>query len=335
MIENVKDIDAVITWIDVNDPEYQNKRMQVIQDISISDNEVITGRDETRFVDNGELEYCIHSIRKFAPWIRNIYLVTDKQCPSFITEEFKKKYQIQLVDHSVIFESFESVLPTFNSRTIESVLWRIPGLASRFIYFNDDFVIVDSVKPEDFFIDDHVKLRGRWKRMRNYGTIRMRLNKIISEAARRLFNITRSMHLLLQIKSAKLAGFEKQYFKIPHVPHPLKRDTIKHFFENNPNILKQNIQHRFRSTDQISAIYVANHLEIKKHKVVYGNMNEYMMINGELDLSIILQSKLNSIINKKVKFVCLQGIERFNDELRERLDKVMRSHLDMDQNKTS
>lgn len=335
MIENVKDIDAVITWIDANDPRYQKKRMQFIQDITVSKNEIITGRDKTRFVDNGELEYCIHSIRKFAPWIRNIYLVTDKQCPSFITEEFKKKYQIQLVDHSVIFESFESVLPTFNSRTIESVLWRIPGLASRFIYFNDDFVIVDSVKPEDFFIDDHVKLRGRWKRMKNYGTIRMRLNKIINEAARRLFNITRSMHLLLQIKSAKLAGFENKYFKIPHVPHPLKRDTIKHFFENNPNILKQNILYRFRSTDQISPIYLANHLEIKNHKVVYGKMNEYMMINGELDLSIILQSKLNSIINKKVKFVCLQGIERFNDELRERLDDVLRSHLDMDQNSTS
>ncbi|MEX2410905.1 MAG: hypothetical protein WD607_05935 [Candidatus Paceibacterota bacterium] len=335
MSEKVEDIDAVITWIDANDPEYRNKRMQVIQDSSISRNEIITGRDKTRFVDNGELEYCIHSIIKFAPWIRTIYLVTDNQCPDFITEEFKIKHRIHLIDHSTIFESFESVLPTFNSRTIESVLWRIPGLASRFIYFNDDFVLTDFVKPDDFFIGDKVKLRGRWKRMKNYGSIRMRLNKVISEIARRLFSITRSMHHLLQIKSAKRAGFEKKYFKIPHVPHPLKRDTIKDFFEKNPNILKQNIQYRFRSTDQISAIYVANHTEIKNHKVVYGNMNEFMMINGEMDLSFILESKLNRIIDRKVKFVCLQGIERLSDKLRERLDDVMRSHLDMDQNKTS
>jgi len=42
-------------------------------------------------------------------------------------------------------------LPTFNSLAIETMLWRIEGLADRFLYFNDDMMPVGPVKPADFF----------------------------------------------------------------------------------------------------------------------------------------------------------------------------------------
>ena len=55
------------------------------------------------------------------------------------------------------------MLPTFNSYAIETMLWRIEGLADRFLYFNDDMMLVGPVEPTDFFSNEgKVKLRGRW-----------------------------------------------------------------------------------------------------------------------------------------------------------------------------
>jgi len=34
---------------------------------------------------------------------------------------------------------------------IETMLWRIEGLADRFLYFKDDMMLVGPVKPADFF----------------------------------------------------------------------------------------------------------------------------------------------------------------------------------------
>ena len=41
-------------------------------------------------------------------------------------------------------------LPLFNSHAIEAWLHRIPGLAEQFVYFNDDFMLWDSVSPSTF-----------------------------------------------------------------------------------------------------------------------------------------------------------------------------------------
>jgi hypothetical protein len=56
---------------------------------------------------------------------------------------------IRIVDHTAILPS--SVLPTFNSHAIETVLHLIPDLAEHFIYFNDDMFLGAPVQPSDFF----------------------------------------------------------------------------------------------------------------------------------------------------------------------------------------
>ena len=38
----------------------------------------------------------------------------------------------------------------------------IPGLAEHFIYFNDDFFLLNPVKEEDFFIEGKPVIRGLW-----------------------------------------------------------------------------------------------------------------------------------------------------------------------------
>ncbi|MCC5940672.1 MAG: Stealth CR1 domain-containing protein [Balneolaceae bacterium] len=313
MKKNGQHIDAVITWVDGNDQQHYEKRLKVVsENQEIKEKALPTGKDHTRFVDNGELKYCLQSIRKFAPWIRTIHLVTDNQRPDFLTESFQKENGIELVNHEDIFASFEWALPTFNSRTIETALWRIPDLANHFIYFNDDFILTSSVKPEHFFPDGKVLLRGRWNSIKNYGSIRLKINEIISILSKKVLGITRSMHLLQQIKSAQLAGFEKKYYRTPHVPHPIIKSSLSEFFRVNQESFEANIQYKFRNMEQFSAVFLAHHLEIVKGNVVLKKPYDFLMLNGELDISITLKPKLKKIKNRDVKFICLQGFEKYS-----------------------
>ena len=102
---------------------------------------------ENRFFDNDELKYSLRSLEKYMPWIRNVYLVTNGQIPHWLNMSHPR---IRLVTHEQIFAN-KSHLPTFSSPAIESHLHRIKGLSKRFIYFNDDVILMNKVYPDDFF----------------------------------------------------------------------------------------------------------------------------------------------------------------------------------------
>jgi hypothetical protein len=105
----------------------------------------------SRFVDNEELRYSLRSVIKYAPWVRHIYIVTNGQVPYWLDTMHPR---ITVVQHSEIFLN-SSHLPTFSSPAIEVHLHRIPGLASRFIYLNDDVMFGAPVLPSDFWTIDH------------------------------------------------------------------------------------------------------------------------------------------------------------------------------------
>ena len=119
----------------------------------------------TRFNDAGELEYCIRSILRFAPWFRRIHIVTDGQKPRILERLAGTPHaeRFRVVDHAQIFRGHEQALPTFNSRSIITMLWRIEDLAEHFVYFNDDMALLRDVAEEDFFRDGRVVLRGQWR----------------------------------------------------------------------------------------------------------------------------------------------------------------------------
>ncbi len=323
--ERAKDaIDAVITWVDGNDWEHRKKRLQALNQDSNEINPVLQSRsDETRFLDNGELRFCISSIRRFAPWIRKIFLVTDNQCPDFLTEEICAVLDVTIVDHSQIFNLYEFVLPTFNSRSIETALWRIPGLAEKFIYFNDDFVITAPVKPTDFFVGDKVVMRGDWHPLITYGRMRLLANRLGNYLSKKILGVTRSMHLLLQIRSAELAGFVDRYFRIDHVPHPVHKSVLVKYFKENPDHFEQNIRYKFRDISQFSSIYLAYHLKIARDEAIFRNTNDVLMIHGEMDPLFLLERKIQKIEEQKVRFISLQGIEKINERYRKKLEKVL------------
>lgn len=76
-----------------------------------------------------------------------------KQRPKFLRDLISKdsffRNRIQFIDHTHVIP--RAYLPTFNSHVIEAFLHEIPGLAERFIYFNDDMFLGNRVSVSDFF----------------------------------------------------------------------------------------------------------------------------------------------------------------------------------------
>lgn len=136
------DIDFVITWVDMNDPKWKAD----FSKYSGRKENTKNGVSEARFRDNGFLRYWFRGVEKFAPWVRRIHFVTSGQKPEWLDESNPK---INLVNHKDYIP--EEFLPTYNSVVIERYIHRIPGLADHFVYFNDDFYIINTIAPTRFF----------------------------------------------------------------------------------------------------------------------------------------------------------------------------------------
>ena len=59
-----------------------------------------------------------------------------------------------------VFKEYSDNLPTFNSVSIETFLWRISELSDRFLYFNDDVFLTAPLHPSDLFTGHIPVLRG-------------------------------------------------------------------------------------------------------------------------------------------------------------------------------
>lgn len=140
-------IDIVYTWVDDQDPAWR-----MIKNEHLPDGSKITvgeGRADhaERFRNRDELRYSLRSIEMFAPFVRNVYLVTMDQTPDWLNLDHPK---LTVVSHSDIYADSDA-LPTFNSSSIETQLHHIDGLAEHFLYFNDDVFLGRPCSWRDFF----------------------------------------------------------------------------------------------------------------------------------------------------------------------------------------
>lgn len=150
------DVDFVVLWVE-DDRAHQAARAETSARIERRRKPQKFGFDNqnSRFRDNDELRSCLRSVFWCLPWVRRVHVVVaDYQFPErYVREdEFPEGYrgpEIRVVQHSTILP--DKHLPTFNSQAIEAHLHRIPGLADRFIYANDDFMVGTQLQPSYFF----------------------------------------------------------------------------------------------------------------------------------------------------------------------------------------
>lgn len=135
-------IDFVILWVDDTDPIWRAKKAEY------TGAKFSEGNSDARYRDWDTLKYWFRGVEKFAPWIRNVYFVTDDQKPAWLNVDHPK---LKWVKHTDFIPA--EYLPAFSSNVIEWNLHRIEGLSEHFVYFNDDMFLIRDTRPEDFFVD--------------------------------------------------------------------------------------------------------------------------------------------------------------------------------------
>jgi hypothetical protein len=299
--ENSLIIDVVFTWVDSNDENHFKK-------IAKYRNEILNNKKFlTRYNSINEIEYAVNSVLKYASFIRNIYIVTDNQTPKFLLKDNKKYDKVKIIDHTELFKENNNYLPTFNSISIESMLYNIPNLSEHFIYFNDDFFLVNNTTISDFFIEGKPVIRGKWEVFDSDKIIRSVYKKILKEL--KLYSKEdKHGYKKSQQNAARLLKFTK-YLKINHTPTPMRKSVIKSFLEKNNDILLKNIKYKFRHPSQFMIQSLSNHLDIlndeyvliKEHRLLFFRTCKYSLSK--------IENKLNLIDQKNILFLCIQSMD--------------------------
>lgn len=300
-------IDAVITWVDGDDPKLIAKQRAFFE---VDEKDDVTSAG--RFVDCNEIFYCVSAILKNLKFIARIFIVTDDQYPPVI-DQIREKFgneaadRIRVVDHKAIFAGYEEYLPTFNSVSIETMMHRIPDLSDRYIYFNDDFIVVRPMEEADFFNGNRLILRGKWRKMSAIDfnvTQRTRMLEGKVHFKGKLFSYKEC-----QAMAYKTMGFHDEFFWHDHTPHPFFRSDLDEFFAVNEDKLIENIRHRIRHSSQYDPMSLANGLDIKKGGSTFQPMSlTYLKASVKRFQNFYVWRKSISAKKHNSHFICLQAL---------------------------
>ena len=295
-------IDAVITWVDGSEPNYKLKLEENLK------NKKIINRQYTQA---NEIDFCVASIIKFAPFVRKIFIVTDKQKPKFSRiRHMVSLEKIEIIDHEEIFRDNLDCMPSFNIRSIDALLFKIKNLSDKFIYFNDDMFLIRETNKKDWFKDNKAVLTGSWSK-----TYNKQLIKTIAQRIKNLLNIRPSFNAA-QSKAANIVGFHNKYFKSFHCGRPQIKSVIKDFYNKNPQRLTNQIKYKFRDGRQYMPYSLCWHLLIKENLYVESSSNKLVEINKSRNLSAKkLEKILRSIdLKAEVKFLNIQDLNMAEPE---------------------
>ncbi|WP_149829585.1 stealth conserved region 3 domain-containing protein [Streptomyces tailanensis] len=233
-------VDAVYTWVDGSDLAWLERKNQVLAYLGLET--VDAAASAARFRSRDELRYSLRSIDMYAPWIRNIYIVTDRQVPAWLDTNH---HRVRVVDHSEIFTDPRN-LPTFNSHAIESQLHHIDGLAEHFLYFNDDFFMGRTVQPSLFFQGN-----GQAKHFLSPTSVPM-----VPPLETDDFNISAAKN-----NRALIAGAFGQLIThaFLHAPYPLRRSVMADLEQAFPQQVMGTAASRLRSHSDVSIASSLHH----------------------------------------------------------------------------
>lgn len=244
-------IDIVLTWVDGNNPLWQDRYLKYSNECADGD------KRQIRFRDWGLLKYWFRSIETFAPWVRKIHFVTSGEFPEWLDRDHPK---LNWVKHEDFIP--HEFLPTFNINAIETNLHRIDGLSECFIYFNDDVFLTQQTRPTDFFRDglpcDFAILDPILPV--EYPEIAvndiMAINRHFSKKESIRKNIPKWINLKYGkylIKTLLLLPWEKfPGFLDAHLAHPYRKSTFTEVWKAEPNTLNQTGMACFRSHNNVN-----------------------------------------------------------------------------------
>lgn len=223
-------VDAVYMWVDDSDPQWRERREQARLEALARGEAVETASlAASRYRDRGELRASLRSLEMYAPWIRQIYLVTDQQRPSWLDANSER---VKVVDHRDFFAEPDA-LPCFNSRAIGSQLHRIPGLAEHYLIVNDDVLFNKPVSPYDFFTPE-----GALKIVQSRSHLPQLPDALLTTLEHSRTNSAKLIHRDHGQRVTRLFA---------HVPLAQSRIIGEELMQLYPDQIRQTMRHRFRS----------------------------------------------------------------------------------------
>jgi hypothetical protein len=233
-------IDVVYTWVDDGWPGYS----ELLQRYASTRQDL----NPNRYRDNLKLlKYSLRSLEQFAPWVRTVYLVTCRpQVPSWIDT-----HAVRVVHHDEFMPPEH--LPTFNSFAIVSNLYRLPGLARRFVYVEDDRLFGRRLEPADFFAVDG--------RTRVYAAIRG-----TPGAGRQEASDATPWNLALACSNALLDARygRKRRRSVKFAPLAVDRDRWIEMVGNWPEAFERTSASRFRAPGNVAPEHLYPHFLLEE-----------------------------------------------------------------------
>lgn len=314
-------IDVVISWVDGLEPSHR-KKMNVYLNNSETVYEDIAA--PTRFVSKGEIYFCVASILRFATFVNKIYLITDEQNPNlehFVNVNFpENKIPIIIVDHTIIFRDYEEYLPTFNSISIETCLFRIPELSENFVYLNDDFFLIRQIEPEDWFRNNKPVAYGSMRSIRLDTFIRKVKPK---KNGHKPFGFKDSM-----LNAAKILNAKSTYLAIEHTPLPLKKSILEKFFLENPEVFVSNISYKFRNENQFNPQALFYMIALEAKNLILVKENKLLFIKPAKKRMNYIERKIRIFQhNGNLLFACAESIDMAVEDVQDRLFEWLKSLL--------
>lgn len=297
------EIDFIITWVDMADPKWQAE----FSKYSTIKKEEKNGVSEARFRDPGFLKFWFRGVEKFAPWVRKIHFVTSGQKPEWLDENNPR---INLVAHRDFIPS--EFLPTYNSVVIERYMHRIPGLADRFVYFNDDFHIINHVSPERFFLNgmprdiavfQYNPSWSQWYRRikNNIRLINRHFNKkeVLNRDRDKWFNPCYQGKDRMNYLMKPFPKFIT--LRTPHNAQPYLKSTFDEVWEAEGEELTRTSANRFRASDDYTPEL------FRTWQICRGNFEPYNTYSDTKMFPLMIKSEkaIKTIENQSKTLVCL------------------------------
>ena len=258
--EPMKDpVDFVVTWVDGADPKWKAEKEKYQRAIGIADRHRDNG--EERYRDWELFRYWFRAVEKYAPWVRNVYLITEGHIPEWLNLDCPKLKHICHEDYIP-----KEYLPTFNSNVIELNIHRIEGLSEHFISFNDDTFLAAPCIPEDFFSEGKPNYTAvmippenldnssfSHSRFSVFGQInkqfRFEIVDIMKEHPELWFHPSYGYHKMYNTAAIKLDSVQGMFFS--HLPVAFRKSAFQKAWELFPEVLHDTSTHRFRTAQDV------------------------------------------------------------------------------------
>lgn len=313
-------IDFVIIWVDGNDPEWQAERSKFKLNNQESDNNI------HRFRDWENLQYWFRAVEKFTPWVNKVHFVTCGHLPKWLNKDNKK---LNIVKHDDYIPA--KYLPTFSSHTIELNLHRINGLEEKFVYFNDDTFIINTMKEKEFFVDDlpcdsavlnvhcySIDEMFVMAPFRDVGVINRYFNmkEVMAQNPLKWYNIKYGINSLRNFYLLPCPRFPG--FLQPHLPVSYLKKTFSEVWDREGEILDATCSNKFRNISDVNQ-WVFREWQLAK--------NEFHPRKLSIGKSITLGDKTylkaaNYIKQKKYKMICINDADMSDEDFEIRKEAI-------------